>query len=85
MENEIMNVAEVAEAKTVNVPSFKGCTFGTGAVLVLTGVGAVATGYGVYKGIKWLIGKAKAKKTAKVEEVAQEAPVEAKAEESTAE
>lgn len=81
--NEIMNVAEVAE--TTKVLSTKKIGAGEVAILGFAGVGVIASGYALFKGAKWLIGKIKDKQTDKAAEKLVEAAEEAKAEESTAE
>lgn len=84
MENEIMNVAENTEV-VAEVAKTKKLDGGTVAVLGFAGVGVLATGYGLYKLVKWGIGKFKDKKAEKAAQELTEAVAEAKAEESTAE
>lgn len=84
----IVNEAEVAEAAGAAVGTAcatKKIGVGEGAILGFAGVGVLATGYGLYKLIKWGIGKVKAGKAAKEAPKAEEAKEEAKAEEPTAE
>lgn len=84
MENEIMNVAENTEV-VAEVAKTKKLDGGTVAVLGFAGVGVLATGYGLYKLVKWGIGKIKDKKAEKAAQELTEAVAEAKAEEPTAE
>lgn len=90
MENE-MNVAidelGLVEAAGNVATGFSYKKVGAGEIVVLgfAGAGVIATGYFGYKGIKWLIGKFKAKKASKAIPEVTEEVAEAPAEESTEE
>ena len=84
MENNEINVTEMA-AEEIKVPSTKKLGAGEITILGFAGVGVLATGYGLYKLVKWGIGKAKAGKAAKATQEPQEAAEEPKDEESSAE
>ena len=59
---EVANAVEAVSTKKYDI------TPADCALLGFAGVGVLATGYGAYKGIKWLVAKVKAKKAAQVEE-----------------
>lgn len=82
--NEV-EVAEAAGAAAGTSYAVKKISAGEVTILSFAGVGVLATGYGLYKFIKWGIGKVKAGKAAKEAPKAEEAKEEAKAEEPTAE
>ena len=84
--NVIVNeVAEAAGAAVGTSCATKKIGVGEGAILGFAGIGIISTCYFGYKGIKWIIAKAKAKKAEKPAQEAKETTVEEKAEESTAE
>ena len=81
MENEIKNITDITEATeelnsaattlgAANVVTTKKLGAGEITILGLAVIGLGAVGYGVYKGAKWAIKKAKEKK---VNKAAQEA------------
>ena len=69
-EMEMNNVTEAVEEVTDLVPEECGSGVGKGVVIGALGVAAV---YGVAKGVKWLIAKAKEKKALKEAEETPEA------------
>ena len=86
--NEMINVTEVAEVagKTMGAScATKKIGVGEGAILGFAGIGVISTCYFGYKGIKWIIGKVKAKKAEKPASETDGPCEEPKAEEPTAE